>query len=631
VAVPEAKVLHPYWSNPLKQVRGWAEGDVLCLEALPHMTFYAFPNWAERLLLIFAYGLTRSVQSLIEVNSDGAATLRSACDEVLAAWAWAAKVSLAVVAVEVAMRMAVHYPNAVRKACVPSSAKPLCECDEGQEGALSVGFGGDGDSAVSEVCGKAKAGEGERAGGKERQGGGTWMAICKHAYFMAVSGLAVLPEVCQDATRLLSKLRRLKLNQVCMCLDWMDGQHEHVTAVRVERFIKNAACLAVLGALESRVPHLLRGALVLTLLPVGLLWVLQNNNRAVVGGRPRRCNLLYDPLPLGVGSRPLPEACAHGPAVCEPLAGCEPLPVSCQSFQSRSSACMPTAHTGDEPTERTRQLISTSATAAIPWNSPVALPCRPFVVLTHQRAGSNLLCGFLHHHHEIAMHNELFHDQTIHTYGWKNHTWTPKQRDATPVDFLADVLSGSGCYKKSGRAPKAVGFKLLPEHWHRSDAMHSAFERFMLDPRVLKVVLRRENRLKTCVSAMRVGIRGAYMSEQYDDLRVHIRPQEFQEFCDNYDACFAYYSRMLQGQTFHTVTYEDLAGASSQEECLHGLLGFLGLDTKVALKTNPACTRQSTGDMRRAVVNYPELEYACRHSMYAKDFEESPATTASRV
>jgi hypothetical protein len=56
-AVPEAVVHHPYWRRPLRQVIGWATGDVRCLGALPHATFYAPPNWAEQLLLVFLFRL----------------------------------------------------------------------------------------------------------------------------------------------------------------------------------------------------------------------------------------------------------------------------------------------------------------------------------------------------------------------------------------------------------------------------------------------------------------------------------------------------------------------------------------------------------------------------------------------
>ena len=39
-----------------------------------------------------------------------------------------------------------------------------------------------------------------------------------------------------------------------------------------------------------------------------------------------------------------------------------------------------------------------------------------FVVLSWKQSGSNLLCGILHNHREIIMHNELFNPIDIFTY-----------------------------------------------------------------------------------------------------------------------------------------------------------------------------------------------------------------------
>ena len=55
VAVPGACVLHPYWDRPLKQIAGWADGDVLCLESLPLSTFRATPNWIETAFAFFLF------------------------------------------------------------------------------------------------------------------------------------------------------------------------------------------------------------------------------------------------------------------------------------------------------------------------------------------------------------------------------------------------------------------------------------------------------------------------------------------------------------------------------------------------------------------------------------------------
>lgn len=67
-----------------------------------------------------------------------------------------------------------------------------------------------------------------------------------------------------------------------------------------------------------------------------------------------------------------------------------------------------------------------------------------FVVLSWQRTGSNLLCGLLHNHSDVFMHNEVFHNRAIHTY----HTdrleewgWTVARRDADCKAFISAVFS----------------------------------------------------------------------------------------------------------------------------------------------------------------------------------------------
>ena len=87
------------------------------------------------------------------------------------------------------------------------------------------------------------------------------------------------------------------------------------------------------------------------------------------------------------------------------------------------------------------------------WQTPLAIrktaartcsgPAR-FVVLAWQRTGSNLLCGLLHNHPDVFMHNEIFHSRAIHTY----HTdrleewgWTVARRDADRKAFTSSVFA----------------------------------------------------------------------------------------------------------------------------------------------------------------------------------------------
>jgi hypothetical protein len=64
VAVPDAVVLHPFWNDIFKQVMGWAKGDTLCLEQLPHNTFCTLPNWIEWMLFISLAHILPAVRSM---------------------------------------------------------------------------------------------------------------------------------------------------------------------------------------------------------------------------------------------------------------------------------------------------------------------------------------------------------------------------------------------------------------------------------------------------------------------------------------------------------------------------------------------------------------------------------------
>jgi hypothetical protein len=97
-----------------------------------------------------------------------------------------------------------------------------------------------------------------------------------------------------------------------------------------------------------------------------------------------------------------------------------------------------------------------------------------FVVLSWKRSGSNLLCGILHLHPDITMHNELFNPIDIFTYhpGFKNveknkPLWTVLTRDLFPGDFLEFVWTGMHADLTTPIKPnfQAVGFKSFPEHW----------------------------------------------------------------------------------------------------------------------------------------------------------------------
>ncbi|KAI8466967.1 MAG: hypothetical protein J3K34DRAFT_524121 [Monoraphidium minutum] len=104
-SVPEAVALHPFWAAPLRQVAGWAAGDVLCLGALPHAAFRAPPNWAEALLLL-------SLLAASAAAGGGAAAVAAAAPRLAAAAAW-------VVVIEVLFSLATYAPRTPKGAPWP--------------------------------------------------------------------------------------------------------------------------------------------------------------------------------------------------------------------------------------------------------------------------------------------------------------------------------------------------------------------------------------------------------------------------------------------------------------------------------------------------------------------------------
>ncbi|CAM9884294.1 unnamed protein product, partial [Ectocarpus sp. 6 AP-2014] len=191
------------------------------------------------------------------------------------------------------------------------------------------------------------------------------------------------------------------------------------------------------------------------------------------------------------------------------------------------------------------------------WQTPGArrkatnqrAPAR-FVVLAWQRTGSNLLCGLLHNHSGVFMHNEIFHNRTIHTYHQdrlEKWGWTVAHRDADPRRFISEV------WARSDRPEQAIGFKLFPEHIYRNPETMASL---LADATVKKIVLRRGNAVAAYVSQRRVLLTGQFLQvQQPGNVSIRIDPDELQDHLANYESCYATYSRLLAGQAFHEKGY----------------------------------------------------------------------------
>jgi LPS sulfotransferase NodH len=251
-----------------------------------------------------------------------------------------------------------------------------------------------------------------------------------------------------------------------------------------------------------------------------------------------------------------------------------------------------------------------------------------FVVLSWKRSGSSLLCGILHHHPEITMHNELFNPIDIFTYHPKalvrnkdGDRWTTLGRDLYPDGFLDHIWSGKLADSEAliNENFKAVGFKSFPDHW-KDVRNEPIWQRAIMDDfRVKKIVLQREDELAVFVSMMRAEKTGRYMTMAYpQNLKLKIDPERFQIFVNNYRDTFRrkYKSPMEKRDTFR-VTYEQIVEEENFEsEILPLLWDFLGVDNTIPLRKLRETTKQADPDedLSEVIDNYEELEFCFRHT-----------------
>jgi LPS sulfotransferase NodH len=218
------------------------------------------------------------------------------------------------------------------------------------------------------------------------------------------------------------------------------------------------------------------------------------------------------------------------------------------------------------------------------------------------------------------MHFEVFNDKAIYMYerrgspkgsGTVRDIASLRARDKDPSAFLKRIVDGE--------SENIVGFKLFPEHMNRSEQLHEFFERVLSDPRIRKVVLRRENHLDVCVSAMRAACTGEYLNKNLDDVQVHIKPQDFENYVYSYDSYYEFLQERLAGQQYVDITYEQLV--SSPEEALLPVYKLLSASPSGGSAPASDIVQQSTTTRDRKVLNFEALRAAFLATDRAGDFE----------
>lgn len=117
------------------------------------------------------------------------------------------------------------------------------------------------------------------------------------------------------------------------------------------------------------------------------------------------------------------------------------------------------------------------------------------------------------------------------------------------------------------------------------------------------------------------------MTKTYQNYKIHVDLVDFQRFVDRYFQCYREYQQKTQGHARVLVAYEDLCQDPARAMApVWNLLGVSCPDGNNPLSLKE-CVPQSAGPLaplRSSIVNYDELEFACRHDPSLNSFRDLP-------
>jgi glycosyltransferase involved in cell wall biosynthesis len=227
----------------------------------------------------------------------------------------------------------------------------------------------------------------------------------------------------------------------------------------------------------------------------------------------------------------------------------------------------------------------------------------------------------LYSHPEILMHNEVFNENCVHAYykeDFQRHHWDYENRDVDPDGFV-DFIYDDRHFSKETK-PKAIGYKSFPNHYQQRSIPLATLEevylrRILEDPDVIKIILRRNNVLRTYVSLCRSFQTGMYMTASYQDCQIQIDVTKMQRFVDRYYACYETYWKQTRWHPRCVVSYEDLIrddeSLKNAMDKIWKLLGVCNMEPKALVECQPQSRIEAP--LWDAIRNYEEVEFACRH------------------
>ena len=240
-----------------------------------------------------------------------------------------------------------------------------------------------------------------------------------------------------------------------------------------------------------------------------------------------------------------------------------------------------------------------------------------FVILATPRTGSNWLCTLLDSHPDVLCHHEIFNPEGVfHARSCQPEQLglaTVAERDRDPEAVLRRIW-------RRPLGHRAVGFK------HNRGQSAAVLARVLEDAAVRKIILRRDNRIRTFVSeelARRTGEWESYPGREIGSgtrrlevtagpLRRHAR-ENARHYADILQALESTGQRALE------LRYERLAAAEERARALR----FLGVEHPQT-PLHGATRKQHPEPLRALIANFEELAVELRGSdlepeLYAPD------------
>ena len=228
-----------------------------------------------------------------------------------------------------------------------------------------------------------------------------------------------------------------------------------------------------------------------------------------------------------------------------------------------------------------------------------------------------MLCTLLGSHPDVLCHHELFNpDGAFYALELRDGSFDLggiEDRDRDPLAFLERAWAADLGHSH-------VGFKMT----HRQN--ETVLDEVLRDAEVRKIVLRRQNRVRTFVSQRVSEETGQWEVYSHEDLvserpRVHVDVAALRKSIAENEGYYDEIEHVLEAgeEPYLRVSYERLVAGGERTN----LLEFLGLpDAAGAAATlRMSSVRQNPASLRELVTNFAELEDALAGTALAADLE----------